>query len=145
MAINNVGGYPYPNMQGGSCGTAISVGAIYPTQVNATPLRNYVTDITEDYIIKQIERDKQTLEDRTKLLEIFKESKFKKSDVIYHKQHGNGLINSVNALINMEGKISIEYSAIFITRDCMNAGAITFQEEDMIPYTEMSKLLYNKE
>ena len=73
-------------------------------------------------------------------------AKFKKGDVIFNKEMGAGLINSVNISQGTDETYGFSYEVLFTgtpsTDRCRTAILL---ESQLIPYNEMSQVLFKKD
>jgi hypothetical protein len=109
---------------------------------------------------RDIERHKQSLEKLEKCLKIVDNLKFKPGSVVVHKTFGNGLVLCpyVKDLLEMNGQAfaydevlnkfekDLGYVVQFVKQE---NSYFTFvkeivKEEDIMPYTEASKILYGE-
>jgi hypothetical protein len=114
----------------------------------------------QEEIKRDIERHRNSLEKLEKCLEIVENLKFKPGSVVVHKQLGNGLVLCPYVEEMMErSEQTFSYDEIldkfqnnlgYIVQFVKNDnGRVSFvkelvKEEDIMPYTEASKILYGE-
>ena len=103
-------------------------------------------DITEEACDHYVSRYKDLIEFWQKIKVAISKAKFKKGDVIFNKEMGAGLINSVNISQGTDETYGFSYEVLFTgtpsTDRCRTAILL---ESQLIPYNEMSQVLFKKD